>query len=113
VRLSIAVCLVVVWGGVAWAEDHFSERGQGIVPCAKFGEWYRTDPNNTEDTFFAWALGYISGINAASAKAYADLKAKEPDEMKHYLRQYCDAHPLASYSDGVLELMKSLPAIER
>jgi hypothetical protein len=33
--------------------------------------------------------------------------------MKRYLRQYCDAHPLANYKDGVRELMKTLPIIRR
>jgi hypothetical protein len=59
-------------------------------------------------------MGYISGLNVRSethSEGIYDLNAKTPDEIKRYLRQYCDVHPLADYVDGVSELLKSLPIV--
>ena len=48
-----------------------------------------------------------------SEEDFYDLKAMTPDEMSRHLRQYCNAHPLANYMDGVQELMRSLPSVKR
>jgi hypothetical protein len=44
-----------------------------------------------------WAAGYISGINSLNKDAFFDLSAVTSDEMKRYLRQYCNEHPFAEY----------------
>jgi hypothetical protein len=78
-------------------------------------EEYRVDPEQTDRVFQAWAMGYMSGINVraeARSEGIYDLSAITPDQIKRYLRQYCDAHPLADYVDGVSELLKSLPIVK-
>lgn len=69
------------------------------------------NPQFADTMFTAWAQGYISGYNMAHSDAYLDLNAKTPESMSRLLRQYCDAHPLANYYDGVMELMKTLPLL--
>jgi hypothetical protein len=54
-----------------------------------------------------------NGMSCALQETFFDLNAKTPDGMKRDLRQYCNAHPLANYMDGVLELLKSLPLAKR
>ena len=114
-RLLLAVCFVVVLGGNARAEQFVETRGFGDVPCATYAEVYRKyqDEGEVNNKYFSWALGFISGINVMQESFFVDLGAKTEDEMKRYLRQYCDAHPLANYKDGVRELMKTLPIIRR
>jgi hypothetical protein len=109
-RLLIAVCCVVAWGGVACAEGkHFITQGAGANSCATYAEVYRRDPYVVDVGFLSWAQGYISGINAGMEDAYFDFGAKTPDEMQRFLRKYCNDHPLADFDDAALELAKSLP----
>ena len=63
-----------------------------------------------ENSYFAWAQGFLSGHNFA-VLAYAknssvapDLKSLSLEEQQAFIRQYCDAHPLGSYMDAVLDL---------
>ena len=109
-RLLIAVCCVVAWGGVACAEGkHGDTRGLGVASCAQYGKAYQKNPNETDRVYLTWAFGYITGANVMSEAAYFDLGAKTPDEMKRFLRQYCNDHPLTNFADAAMELLKSLP----
>ena len=109
-RLMLAVCCVVAWGGVACAEGrHGDTRGLGLTSCAEYAKEYRTNPNATDRFFMTWVYGFISGVNAVGYAAYFDLGAKTPDEMKRFLRQYCNDHPLTNFADAAMELLKSLP----
>ena len=112
-RVLLAVCFAIALGDLACAQEHFAVRGQGAVSCAKFAEWSRSNPDDVESIFSAWAVGYLSGVNDGSLDYFADLKAKESEELKLYLRQYCDAHPLATYRDAMIELYGTLPVCQR
>jgi hypothetical protein len=109
-RVLLAVCFAIAPDGVACAQ-HADTRGQGAIHCEAFGV-LRERSTDLEDKFFDWAEGYASGINAARPRGYFDLNAKEPDEMKLYLRRYCDTHPKALYSAGVWDFVHSLPLID-
>jgi hypothetical protein len=111
--IARSLAFVVCFTSAAFAQDHYRTKGQGEVPCAKFGEHYRESPQFFEDTFFAWALGYMSAINwMMTPGSYHDINAKDTKDMKAQLRQYCNAHPLANYKEGVLELWQSLPIVK-
>jgi hypothetical protein len=116
-RGLIAVCVVVVLGGSANAQkQHGGARGAGVASCAEFATGYQKDPDFAEVYFLSWAFGYMSGVNAAAVDLQLgsqvfDLGSKTQDEMKRYLRRYCDEHPSANYGDGVVELVKTLPVV--
>jgi hypothetical protein len=113
-RLLIAVCCVVVWGGVACAEEKHSDTlGFGFSSCAKYAELYRMRPDEIDNMYLAWAQGYISGVNSQLTTTYYDLGPIDIDEMKRFLRQFCNDHPLADYKEGVKQLMRSLPHVKR
>src|SRR5271169_6056349 len=112
-RVLVVVCFAVALGEVAHAQQHADVRGYGASSCAQYANMYRMRPDEADKMFLGWAMGYISGVNERTDDGYFDLGAKEPDEMKRFLRHYCDVHPLANYHDGVEELMKSLPFMER
>ena len=77
------------------------------MSCEKYVDMYQTSPDEAEDRSLAWALAYISRVNSMSF----DLKAMTPDQMKRYLRNYCNAYPSADFSDAVEALMKWLPSV--
>ena len=113
-RLLIAVCCVVAWGGVACAEGkHGDTLGVGLASCAEYAKTYRTNPDETDRVYLTCAFGYISGVNVMSEAAYVDLGAKTHDEMKRFLRMYCNDHPLANFGEAAGELLKSLPIRKR
>ena len=114
-RLLLAVCIAVALGETASAQAHAVGKGAGTASCAEYAKAYQMSPDQTEDHFLSWAVGYMSGINFITGNMSGtswDLAAKTPNEMKRYLRQYCNDHPLADYADGVAELMKSLPTFK-
>jgi hypothetical protein len=107
-RVSLAVCIATALDAAACAQEgrlHYT--GQGAISCEVFRALRGVSPA-IEDRLLDWAEGYASGINAARPKGYFDLKAKEPDEMRLYLRQYCETHPKALYSVAVWEYVHSL-----
>ena len=110
-RLVVAVCCVVVWGGVACAEGgHFPGGGVGGLSCAKFAEMYRANPDSTNNVFGSWTQGYITGVNRARGDVvYFDMGAKTFEEMLQFLHKYCDDHPLQNFFDAAQELLESLP----
>jgi hypothetical protein len=110
-RLLIAVCCVVAWGGVASAkEKHFDTAGAGALSCAQYAEGYRQTPRLADAVFLSWTQGYISGFNERGVGdgVYVDMGAKTSDEMLRFLRKYCNDRPLADFVDAAQELLKSL-----
>jgi hypothetical protein len=67
-------------------------QGIGLRTCGEFASDYRVSPTN-ENLYFAWASGFISGINAAylmvsvTAKNTASMSI---DDEKQAIRQYCN-----------------------
>jgi len=110
-RLLLVACFAVALDGTVSAQQHADTIGASS--CAKYANMYRMRPEDADQMFLAWAQGYISGANSLTPEFFFDLNAKTPGEMRRYLRQYCNAHPLADYTDGVWELMKSLPTVKR
>jgi hypothetical protein len=114
-RVLLAVCIAVAWGEIASAREPAAIKGAGAASCAEYAKAYQMSPVQTDDLFLSWAVGYISGINFITGNMSGtswDLAAETQNEMKRYLRQYCNDHPLADYATGVLELMRSLPTFK-
>jgi hypothetical protein len=92
-------------GGVARAQTFTA--GPGAATCAQFGEAYGKNAL-IEFNFFFWAQGWLSALNAAeapqcgSSPALRDLFSVSPDLQKATIRQYCEAHPLAQYTEAII-----------
>jgi hypothetical protein len=88
----------------------YASMGPGTVSCGKFAEGYRHDPTAIENAFFAWAEGFMSGLNVSLPPGtYRDMAAITLEAQKAALRNYCDQHPLTEYGKGVLDLYGKLP----
>jgi hypothetical protein len=86
--------------------------GVGVRTCAQFAKDYQINPTNAETIYNNWALGLLSGMNAVNdvtGNPRRDLEAMSFEDKKRFMRDYCDAHPLQLYMQGVLELGLSLP----
>jgi hypothetical protein len=93
----------------------FTLMGEGALSCATFGQDYSRAPTVAEDNYFGWAQGYMSGLNALWNRAGGKqriLNAKTTDEQKKFIRDWCNKHPLADYSEAVLQLVYTLPALD-
>ena len=113
-RLLLAACVVVALGGIACAREPRAVMGPaGLGSCAKYAEYYRRNPDQVDGHYLDWVMGYMSGINLMKEDLYFDLHAKTTDEMMRYLRLYCNEHPLANYTEGVMELLKTLPLVQK
>jgi hypothetical protein len=86
--------------------------GVGVRTCAQFAQDYKNNPANAETIYNNWALGFLSGLNAAAdanGTPRRNLEAMSFNDKKQFMRDYCDQHPLQLYLDGVLQLGLSLP----
>ena len=110
-RVLLAVCFIVVFGGIAYAQ--VDTKGDGAWSCAKYAALFQIRPDEADATYFPWAMAYIRDVNSKSAGAFFDLNAMSTAEMKRYLRVYCNAYRSADYSEAVEALMKSLPRVKR
>jgi len=90
--------------------------GVGVRTCAQFAKDYQSNPSYEETIYANWALGFMSGMNAildATDKPKRDLAAISFEDKKHFMREYCDGHPLQIYMEGVVQLMRSLPVMHQ
>jgi hypothetical protein len=88
-------------------------RGVGTTSCAQFAQDYRRSPRTADIVYMSWAEGFMSGWNAGALsdqKALRDLGVKTAEDESRAIRYYCDAHPLASFLDAVLDVYFSLPS---
>jgi hypothetical protein len=113
-RVLLAAYFAIAMNAVACAEEIVAwGKGAGSGSCAKYAQAYRSAPDQTDNFYLSWTLGYMSGINSLNKDVFFDLNANTPEEMMRYLRQYCDAYPLADYEIGVRHLLNTLPVYQR
>jgi hypothetical protein len=83
--------------------------GAGTMTCGEFGKLYAVDPEKVENLFYDWSQGFMTALNLRASGKPKVLNAVTMDDQKAHLRIYCDAHPLKTYAEGVIELYHSLP----
>jgi hypothetical protein len=86
--------------------------GMGADSCGNFASQYRLSAIVAETSYFAWAQGYMSGLNSlvsATGKVPRDLNGLALPDQEARIRSYCDQHPLGNYVDAVMDLYGALP----
>jgi hypothetical protein len=92
--------------------DEVAFLGAGTHTCAEFGRFYQLSPLDSENVFFSWAEGFMSGLNAAEIHATGNSKnlgTMSLESEKQFLRSYCNDHPLAEYTKAIFELFSKFP----
>lgn len=109
--LAVGILLAVCAQPSDAAEAHWFGAGDGMVTCGHFAEQYRISPSVVEDSFYAWAEGFMTALNVAALNGKsAPLNEVPILQQKSTIREYCDAHPLATYMEAVISLYRSLPS---
>jgi hypothetical protein len=111
-RKLLMIASLLLYVGTAHAEP-FSNMGVGAQTCAQFVAYYRADAA-TEQRFFDWAQGLMSGINDAledTVGKYRDLNSMPIAQQKEILRAFCLNRPTAKYGDAVNSLLSRLPVV--
>lgn len=95
----------------AAAQNYPVAVGPGLSSCAQYQHLRQQDPA-MKDAFYAWAEGYLSGLNDRfiGGRDAANLLPpnRSTDEQKDFLDKFCRAHPDAPYMQGVVELYAEL-----
>jgi hypothetical protein len=86
-------------------------QGRGATNCSEYLKLQSQDPRIGEETFFAWAQGFMSATNliAMSVKKPPRDLGIQIDAQKSALRDYCLSNPTKLYLDAVQELYPTLP----
>jgi len=118
VWLFVCVLIALTAAPANALEDMYS--GDGGRSCDQFAKQYRVAPRDTEDSYFSWAEGFMSGRNYAlvdlavqgNKQLIRDLGSIGPDTQKLLIRQYCNENPSMLYVAAVLKLFNSLKEME-
>lgn len=110
-RFLLVVASIILGSGISGAqeEEKGTIAGAGWVSCAEFAQSYQRAPETTEDYFYAWAQGYMSGLNRASGER-KNLRGWTIARQKQHIRTYCDQRPLANVVAAVQNVFDNLPA---
>jgi hypothetical protein len=106
----VAVALLGIF--TAAHADAINAMVAGSTSCGTFEKKYKANPKFTEEFYFTWADGFLTGLNAGvSPGRRRDLAAMNILEQMQYVRNYCDAKPLDNYTDAVRKLWLELPLL--
>jgi hypothetical protein len=109
--VSISIAIATATASACSAETAMMT-GAGTSTCGQFASRYAQNPESTEQFYFSWAQGFMTSMNicraSGSSPAYRDLSSPVELQMSH-IRIYCDAHPLALYSQAIIDLFGSFP----
>jgi hypothetical protein len=103
----------------AAANAGYSAMGVGTATCTVFMQQYTKNAGLAETVFFAWAQGYMSGLNEILLRQTGqtkDLQSVPLADQKARLRQYCAANPNATFQAGARDLFRTLgnnPKVDR
>jgi hypothetical protein len=107
-------CIVIgccLCASQASATEDKALRGPGVRTCGEFAFDYRVNLN-TENTYFDWAEGFMSGMNRTDVMndhTAKNIMALSTADQKQVIRNYCNEHPLAPYWEAVIDLYDRLP----
>jgi hypothetical protein len=112
-RLIVSVAaLVIAATSSADAEGYFM-MGAGAQTCAVLIKRQSQSSEPILPTWFAWAQGYMSGINrSANSGTFRDMSAIPLPDQKRAIRDYCAENPQANFRDGVAALFAKMPIIK-
>lgn len=107
-----AVAAIVAMPYAANADNTGQGYGLGVHSCAEFAKSYAANPVVTEDLYFTWAQGFMSGLNLSLVSNTGSFRYIDGNDMASHklrIRSFCATHPLAPYVGAVMDLLNSLP----
>ncbi len=103
--VSLAFCAAPRAG----AEEGITLVGEGARTCQQFMDDVTADPAVAEDVYFAWAQGYLVGLNSRPDLFY-DLKPGDFlfEEQRTYIRQFCVRAEKGDFIEAVRSLYQRI-----
>jgi hypothetical protein len=116
IRFGAAAVIFAAATCAANAQNAGAAYGLGVRSCAEFAKAYAANPSITENMYFVWAEGLMSGLNLANTAYYLPsrhIDGGETSKQSYMLtiRMYCDTHPLTPYYAAVASLYNSLQGV--
>jgi hypothetical protein len=108
-RVPAIILATALFAGTAHASD-VAGAGFGIVTCAGFSAAAQLG-GQTEDTFFGWAEGYMTGWNTdrlTTGKDYRNLGSLNVKAQESFIRAYCSKYPDDVYMMAIMALMDAM-----
>ena len=106
-RVLVALA-ILTFGALPSVGAPSAGRGLGAgTSCAEYGEFYKKAQQETDNSFFSWAQGFMTGMNTVrigEKQSFVDLGIMDQDAQIKWLHTYCDAHPLAIFMKAVVSL---------
>ena len=110
---GVTLAFAIAATSVAAAREPTFKWGLGVRSCAKFAQDFKENPELWETLYYVWAEGYITGFNMAKSSFIGqdiDLNPYDRNQQwrRESIRNYCAEHPLAPYSEAVVNLVAEL-----
>ena len=114
--MRTALILLVALLGLASAQaEPLVATGVGGATCKEFNEQRKSQPKFTENRYFIWAQGFLSGLNAGqleSQKLYFDMASLDIETQLKLIRQYCEKNPQHHYFMAAMFLGTQMKRVE-
>lgn len=116
--VALAICLIVLSPAFASDADgnYYVGGGAGAVTCPEFSDVMRvarTDGIGSAqyvrqtEGYTMYVLGYQTGYNQQAPATYNIFANISPDQALAWVDNYCQAHPLSTFSQGLRALAAS------
>jgi hypothetical protein len=110
VASTLAIVLTATPGISEPSDESNNMAGLGVQTCEQFA---RDDAENPriEDSYFAWAQGYMTGLNVARTLhklSPKNLNSWTKEDQEAFVHNYCDQHPVAKYAEAAFTLFHAL-----
>jgi hypothetical protein len=115
-RFSVFILIIGLSSSAFAGEPPGQGYGVGMDSCSTFAAAYKRQPKFSEDLYFAWAEGFLSGLNLEATADYLparNLASIQADSAKVEIRSYCDRHPREPYFGAVVAIYNSLPVVSK
>lgn len=103
--VSLALCVAAETG----AKEGITLVGEGARTCRQFMDDMAADPMAAEDVYFAWAQGYLVGLNSRPDLFY-DLKPGNFlfEEQRAHIRNFCARAERGDFMEAVRSLYQQI-----
>lgn len=106
------IAALVSYAGMAGAAGDFSVKGAGLFTCDQMLQLASRDPNIINTVYTSWLLGYLTGMNSATASLRnADSVVggdTSSEELRSMLIDSCGQNPLKSVLRASSEIFERL-----
>jgi hypothetical protein len=112
VQMRVWLVAVALLGVVTAAHaEAIGSVGAGLTSCEMFTQKSKENRKFTDDVYFMWAEGFLTGLNAGISPGKRRDLGKNALAQMDLVRAYCEAHPSRTYYEAIFDLWRGLPLL--